>query len=191
MTANEIMFRFIEGFDALGVPYMLVGSYSSNVYGRPRLTKDADFVVQLDGDPMPALTKFLGAEFIVDPQMSFESVTGTMRYIAAHRTSAFKVEMFLLSSDDHDRARFRSRRLIDFEGRRLWLPRPEDVVITKLRWSMGGNRAKDVEDVRQILAMRADQLDMGYIRGWTDQHGTRELFEKILARVQSEAQPKS
>lgn len=183
MTSTDIVLHFIKAFDQLSIPYMVVGSYSSNVYGRPRLTHDADFVLQLSGNPIPALAKVLGSDFRIDPQMSFESVTGTMRYIASHTGSAFKVEMFLLTGDPHDAARFQRRQLVDFEGKSVWLPTPEDVVITKLRWSKGGNRSKDVEDVRQVLSVQSKQLDLPYIRQWCDQHGTRDLFERLLQAV--------
>ena len=54
------------------------------------------------------------------------------------------------------------------------------VIITKLRWSKGGNRRKDVDDVQGILAVQAGALDLPYIRTWCDQHGTRALFEQLL-----------
>jgi len=180
VTSNDIVLHFIQAFDQLAIPYMIVGSYSSNLYGRPRSTKDADFVVQLTGDPIPALAKLLGPDIQIDPQMSFESVTGTMRYIATHRASAFKVEMFLLTGDPHDASRFQRRQLVDFEGTKVWLPTPEDVIVTKLRWSKGGNRSKDVTDVEQILAVRSVNLDLAYIRHWCDLHQTRDLFERLL-----------
>jgi hypothetical protein len=56
-------------------------------------------------------------------------------------------------------------------------------VITKLRWSKGGNRSKDVTDVEQILAVRSTELDLPYIRHWCDQHATRDLFERLLQAV--------
>ena len=65
-----------------------------------------------------------------------------------------------------------------------FVPTAEDVVITKLRWSKGGNRRKDAEDVENVIAVQADALDLAYIRQWTDQHGTRELFEQLLLSAQ-------
>jgi len=184
VNSTDIVLRFIRAFDNLGVPYMLVGSYSSNIYGRPRSTQDADFVLELTtGDPIPELAKALSPDIRIDPQMSFETVTGTMRYIASHPASAFKVEMFLLTADPHDATRFKRRQLVDFEGNKVWFPTPEDVVVTKLRWSKGGNRAKDVTDVAQVLAVRSNELDLSYIRHWCDRHGTRELFERLLQAV--------
>jgi hypothetical protein len=178
--SNAIVLRFIEAFDALGIPYMLVGSYSSNLYGRPRATADADFVLQITGDPIPELARRLGSDYRIDPQMSFETVTSTMRYVATHPATAFKIEMFLLSDDAHDQSRFQRRRRLNFEGVEVSLPTPEDVVITKLRWSLAGQRHKDVEDVRNVLDLMHSQLDLAYIRQWCDRHGTRELFERLL-----------
>jgi hypothetical protein len=60
------------------------------------------------------------------------------------------------------------------------LPMPEDVIITKLRWSKQGKRHKDVEDVAGVIAVQREVLDLPYIRHWCDQHGTRELFDRLL-----------
>ena len=180
MSSTELVLRLIRIFDAAGVPYMLVGSHSSNLYGRPRSTKDADFIVVINPAQLRQVALGLGPEFRVDEQMSFETVTMTMRHIVHHPATAFKIEIFLLSDDPHDQERFRRRRQIDFEGTPTWLPAPEDVIITKLRWSKGGRRSKDVEDVRQVLAVRHSQLDLDYIRRWCDQHDTRSLFEQLL-----------
>jgi hypothetical protein len=184
INSTDLVLRLIDAFDRVGVSYMLVGSYSSNYYGRPRSTKDADFVVQIDASQFSAVCAALGAEFKVDPQMSFESVTMTMRYIIEHPETAFKIELFLLSADPHDNARFSRKTNVDFEGRQAWLPSVEDVIVTKLRWSKGGRRAKDVEDVKNVLSLRSASIDLAYIRQWADQHGTRELFERLLAQAQ-------
>jgi hypothetical protein len=77
-------------------------------------------------------------------------------------------------------SRFARRQQVDFEGRHAWLPSAEDVVITKLRWAKGGRRAKDLEDVAKILAVRSDRLDLDYVRRWLDQHGTRNLFDSLM-----------
>ena len=86
----------------------------------------------------------------------------------------------MLSDDPHDKARFARRANVTFAGHAVSLPTPEDVIIMKLRWSKGGNRRKDVEDVENVIAVQGDVLDLPYIRQWADQHDTRELFEKLL-----------
>jgi hypothetical protein len=183
MGSTDIVLHFVKVLDQLSIPYMLVGSYSSNYYGRPRETHDADFVLQVADLPTKALQESLGPEFQIDPQMSFETVTATMRWIVKHKASVFKVELFQLSDDAHDQLRFARRHVEQMEGHRVSLPTPEDVVITKLRWSKGGRRQKDILDVREVLAAQVAKLDLPYVRHWADVHGTREIFEKILGEI--------
>ena len=181
MRATDLVLNLISIFDESKIPYMLVGSYSSNFYGRDRATNDADFVVVIESSQLAEIARKLGSDFKIDPQMSFETISMTTRYIVNHPATAFKIEVFLLSDDAHDQARFSRRIQVNFEGRGTYLPTPEDVVITKLRWSKAGKRSKDVLDIAQVLAVQFGKLDLPYIRGWCDQHDTRELFETLLA----------
>jgi hypothetical protein len=159
---------------------MLAGSYSSNYFGIARSTRDADFVIQLSDQSIARLLPLLGEGFNLDAQMSFETVTGTYRYIITHTRSTFKAELFLLRNDAHDVSRFSRRAPAQFLDRTTYLPSAEDVVITKLRWSKGGARTKDADDVRGVLSVQQGKLDLDYIRHWCDQHATRQLFEELL-----------
>jgi hypothetical protein len=85
------------------------------------------------------------------------------------------VELFLLSQDAHDQSRFQRRRAVQLHDRQIWLPSPEDVVVTKLRWSRG----KDKDDVRDVMAVQQNKLDWGYIEEWCRQHSTLALMEEI------------
>ncbi len=183
MNSTDLVLRVIALFDQLSVPYMLVGSYSSNYYSRPRSTQDADFVVEISDDQVRKLRSNLGADFVLDSQMSFETVTMTTRYVISHPASAFKIELFFLTDDPHNQERFRRRQQVDFEGQAVWLPTAEDVIIQKLRWGKTGRRSKDIEDVRKVLALQSGKLNMLYIRQWCDRHGTRELLEQTLQSI--------
>ena len=60
MTAPEIVSAVAGALNQLGIPYMLVGSFSSNYYGLPRSTKDADFVVQIEHQLLNPFAASLG-----------------------------------------------------------------------------------------------------------------------------------
>jgi hypothetical protein len=183
LNSQEATLAVIDALDGLGVPYMLVGSFSSNFYGIPRSTKDADFVVQLGGVPVAELMKRLGPDFQLDPQLSFESVTGTTRCQIRLVQSPFEIELFLLSDDPHDQERFRRRCRVPLSDREIFMPTAEDVLVTKLRWLHLTQRSKDRDDVRNILAVQGDGLDWAYIHHWCDQHGTRERLEEIRRSI--------
>jgi len=179
MTSEEVALAIIRVLQGLNVPHMLVGSLSCNAYGVARATQDVDIVVQF-GDVRPsALVEPLGTQFRLDPQMTFESVTGTTRLIIHATGSSFKVELFFLSEDAHDQERFRRRVSYTLEGTETFLPTAEDVVVTKLRWYSLARRPKDIADVRNVVTVQGDRLDWNYIGHWCDQHGTRELLEEV------------
>jgi len=79
VTIDDVALRASEALGAAGVPFMLVGGFSSNYHGIPRSTKDADFVVQLSAPLSEAFARNLGPEFEAEPQLSFETNTGTQR----------------------------------------------------------------------------------------------------------------
>ena len=107
MTGNEAVLNVVSELNDCGVQYMLVGSYSTNVYGIPRSTQDADFVIALGDMSIAELSRRLAPSIRIDPQLSLETVTMTRRYVAELVGTPFKIELFLLSGDAHDQERFR------------------------------------------------------------------------------------
>ena len=182
MNLREGLVAVLNALRELKIPFMVVGSFSSNVYGIPRSTQDADIVVQLAQGDLGRLAGHLGAEFKLVEQMTFEAVTGTMRHrLYAGRAVTF--ELFLLSDDPHDQARWTRRVRVPLAGAEAWIPSAEDVIIMKLRWSHQGGRSKDIEDVRGVMIVQRDRLDWSYIEGWCDRHGTRRLLEQVRASI--------
>lgn len=179
MTGNEATLAVIDALEALAIPYMLVGSLSSNVYGIPRSTHDADFVIECAVDLLPRLATQLGSAFRLDPQMTFETATLTRRHILTVIGIPFSIEFFHLSDDPHDQERFRRRHRLPTMGREVSLPTAEDVIITKLRWIVNARRTKDREDVRDVIAVQGLNLDWPYIYTWCDQHGSRPVLDEI------------
>ena len=138
--------------------------------------------MQLGSLPLNQVVARLPEGFLVDPQIGFETITSTTRYRIKYAPLPFTIEMFELSDDAHDQLRFRQRIATTYNGVKAFLPRPEDVIITKLRRGISGqSRLKDEQDVANVLAVQTPgKLDLGYIREWADKHGTRELFERLL-----------
>ncbi len=182
MMSEEAVMAVIDALEALHIPYMLVGSLSSNYYGITRSTKDADFVVQFEVESLSSFMNHLGPAFRLDPQMTFETVTMTRRHIVNVASIPFQIELFHLSDDPHDQERFQRRRRVKLLDRESNLPTAEDVIITKLRWARS-KRSKDIDDVRAVLAVQGTNLDWPYIYRWCDQHGTRALLDEIRSSI--------
>ena len=184
MTPDEAVVSVLAALDAAAIPYMLVGSMASNFHGIPRSTRDADLVVQLAAGGLQRLAAELPAGLLLERQGAFEAVTGTIRYLVTLAGSPFVCELFDLSDDPHDRARFARRLSARVLGREAFVASAEDMVITKLRWVVAANRPKDREDIRNILAVQG-QLDWAYIDSWCATHGTAQILAGIRASLPS------
>jgi hypothetical protein len=183
LTADEAALALIDALERARVPYMVVGSLASNFHGIPRATRDADFVVEMGSGSIDALAAALPPELFLRPQSSVEAITGTMRHIVELRGSAFVGELFSLSDDPHDRERFARRRQVGFLGRSASVASAEDMVVTKLLWSQRAGRAKDLDDARNILAVRRDDLDRDYLLKWCPAHGTLDQLQRLRASI--------
>ena len=181
MSGDEALSVLLKLLGKLQIQHMLVGSYSSNFYGIPRSTKDADLVVQVETEKLAALCGALPPEIRMEEQSFVEMVTATRKELLHVEGSAFQIELFHLSEDEFDQTRFGNRVEIDyFEGVKTYLPRVEDVVVQKLRWAKGGKRQKDFDDVVSILKVHMP-IDFDYIESWCAKHESLELFEEARA----------
>lgn len=181
MRADELVGIVIDAINATGVQYMVTGSLASNAYGIARMTRDADFVLQLRGNEIRAIADSLRPHFRLDDQMAFETITSTYKQVLEHEETGFKVELFELSQEEFDQARFARRTRAHVMGRSSWLPTPEDVLIQKLRWSQHHGRNRDLEDARHVLHVQTGKLDEVYLESWCRKHGTLELLNRLRA----------
>ena len=179
MDSPQIALEVAAALDEQQIPYMLVGSFSSNVYGVPRSTRDADFVIQHPGLSFKQLMLKLGSRFVGDPQLRFEGVTGTTRQVIELADHTFKVELFRLTDDPFDQSRFARRVRRKVGAQDVWFPTAEDVVVQKLRWWSNGARPKDIEDAKQVISVQGSNLNWTYIEHWCDQHESREALDDI------------
>ncbi len=180
--AERITRAVIEVLEGGAFNYMLVGSFSSNLYGIARSTKDADFVIDVaDRTSLPRLMKALDHLLEFDPQSSFEGITGSIRHEATSRTCPFRVEFFERANDDFAKARFerRVKRYSSVFGGEVFIPTAEDVVIQKLRWA----RPKDLPDARDVWAVQGSNLDHIYIQGWCRKLNIMDRYESVRATV--------
>lgn len=188
LSPNDIVLKVAAALDRAGIPFMIVGSFSSNVYGIERNTQDADFVVQMQAESLGKLVAQLGADFKLDPQVSFESIVSMGQfYVIKHLHPFFKIELFISGDDSFSVQQFKRRRTARLAGQSLNFISPEDLIVTKLRWFLADKRrTKDKDDVRGVLAVQRGRLDIDYVRHWCGQQGTLELLEEQLRTIPPE-----
>ena len=183
MNTDDIVFTVIDHLNERQVPYMIVGSLATNFYCVPRSTEDGDFVVDSN---LAHLAREIGERHVglhFDPQLAFESVTGTKKIVLRTVEHGFEIELFGLSNDEHDQLRFSRRIQVETAGRLAWIASLEDMIVTKLRWSQHAGREKDISDARNLIGVQREHIDWPYVEQWCDQHGTRNILERLRSET--------
>ena len=181
MKSEGAIVGVIDAIEALSIDYLVVGALSSNAHGVARSTVDADIVVATDSKGVVSLAKYLGPDFRLDPQISFETITHSRRNKVTYLPTQFEIELFRINDDPHHQSRFarRIRKHLSDINRDAWIPTADDVIIQKLRWA----RRKDLDDIANVLAVSAKLLDWDYLRHWTTTHGTWELLNQLQSEL--------
>ena len=179
MTGEEAVERCLDALNAIGAKYMIVGSISSNFYGIPRSTNDADIVIEVAGDEIAQLRDRLAGVLRLDPQIAFETVGGTTRHLFRVDDSEFVIDVFELGPGPFDRERFNRRVPAKVGGAPTYLPTAEDVIVQKIRW----RRGKDIDDARDVISVQHPNLDWPYILKWADEHGSRDVLDSMCQEL--------
>ena len=185
-TLDQFLLDAGDLLESLGIPYMTTGSFASSVHGEPRMTLDADLVV----DPpnrgtLARLVRELQAEnFYVSPEAAAEAWKSRRMFNAISNRTQYKLDLILTKDAPFDRERFARRTRESFAGGTLWVTTPEDVALGKLLWGrqMGGSERQD-RDVIGVLAVQGDALDDAYLDRWAAELN----LTNDLARVRAAA----
>ena len=179
MTPEEATIAVFDALAALEIPFMVVGSLSSNVYGIPRSTKDADVVVELGDDRSPRSRGISGRDSSsirrCPSRPSLGRSAANWRSWASRSRSRYSRSAAIRTTGRGSPARVPT----EVFGHTVPVPTAEDVIVTKLRWA----RSKDRDDVRDVIAVQGDAVDWDYVYTWADRHGTRGLLDEIRRSI--------
>jgi hypothetical protein len=140
---------------------MVIGGQAVLIYGEPRLTRDIDITLGVGPERLPALlalARSLSWRVLVDKPDEF--VHRTFVLPLNDPQSGIRIDL-IFSFSSYERAAMDRVRRVSIGKANVRFAAPEDVIVLKIV----AGRPRDLEDVRSILAKRAN-LDRAYIRHW-------------------------
>jgi len=158
---------------------MLTGSYASNLYGAIRSTFDADLVIAVDSKGMQRLVEALSSEYYLDAQTLAEARQAGGQFNAVHKSSGLKLDFYLLTDEEYARTAFQGKRQERVGDDLVSVIAPEDLILSKLRWSRQGGSLRQVEDARRVFELQKERLDRAYLKRWAGELGIQDLLEQI------------
>lgn len=184
MTAAETIRQVIASLDAVGIPFMLTGSFASSFHGVPRATQDIDLVV----DPTPTqlrafVRRFASPEYYADEAAALEALATEGQFNILALRSGWKVDLIMRKSRPFSRVEFERRQPAIVEGISLAVVSLEDIILAKLEWAKWGASERQLDDVAALLRLRGPELDETYLQKWRESLALDAQWRSALARA--------
>ena len=142
-----------------GVRWYLFGAQAAILWGSPRLSVDADVTARIEPDEMKAFIETMSRHGFDLLFSDAEFVERTRVLPFVHRISSMPLDV-VLSGPGLEEDFLRRAVSIDVRGTMIPVISPEDLIVTKIL----AGRAKDIEDVRNLIHERRASLDFESIR---------------------------
>jgi hypothetical protein len=178
----DILRYAVHTLRQLQIPYLVVGSFASSIWGEPRLTMDIDMVIDLRLDQVvPLCQAFPAPEFYVSESAVREAISRRRQFNVLHPTSANKIDFMIPRDDAWSRLQLTRGRLRKYDGDiDLHVCSPEDVIIAKMRFYKEGQSPKHLRDIAGVLDIQGETLDRDYVVRWAQTLQLQEVWQTIL-----------
>jgi hypothetical protein len=181
MQQVEPFVPFLERLNKSQIPYFVIDGLASILYGEPRLTNDIDLVIDLHIEDAAKMERIFEPErFYVPP---LEVLQAEIRNPKGHfniidNETGYKADFYFVGNDRFEKFALARRKSMEFEGIIVWVGPSECIILKKLEFYKEGGSDKHVRDVRNMLLISKELIDMDLLTGMVCDYGlTREWRE--------------
>lgn len=174
---------FVVPLNEIGITYMITGSLAAGTYGEPRLTNDVDLVIVLsEAEAIKLHSAFPANDFYVPPLEVIQTELNRPEhghFNLIHQASAYKADIYLAGNDTLHEWALERRKQILIDGVTVWMAPPQYVIIRKLQFFRDGGSQKHLTDIKAMLAVLGDHMDMRDLQGQVDQYNLQTQWDMV------------
>ncbi|MBD3315064.1 MAG: hypothetical protein GF344_04700 [Chitinivibrionales bacterium] len=182
----ETLAPLVRTLDLLRVAWYIGGSVASSSYGTPRMTMNIDLVADIHAHQIHSFIEHVEHDFLVNRQAVAAAVRDRRSFNLIHKETILKVDIFVCQANLLAEEAMRRRRSEIMDSRqKIYFASSEDTVLAKLDWYRKGGEVsqKQWEDILGVLQMQRGNLDMAYLRCWSDRQGLLTLLDRALSQL--------
>lgn len=187
MPQADLFLLFTGPLERAGLLYMVSGSVASMAYGEPRLTNDTDIVLLVKPTEAGVINRLFPLDqFYAPPEAVIlielrRSRRGHFNLI--HHATGHKADIYLVGTDPLHAWGLEHRRRIELgPDAALWVAPPEYVILRKLEYYKEGRSEKHKQDIRGMLAVSGDSLDMSFLHQWITTLGVASEWSEVAGQ---------
>lgn len=168
MSVRDIFESVRGALDAVGIPYMVTGSFASSVHGVPRATNDIGIIILPASRSQVSTLLSNFAEPIYESNLddALDAFQHKSMFSVIDRRGIWKVDFIVRKDRPFSRKEFERRKRIEILGLELYAATPEDVLLAKLEWSKLGESERQIKDAAGIIQIQGERLDREYVERW-------------------------
>jgi len=182
MVQEEALKPVIKLLNTLKISYMLVGAIAVNYYSVPRLTHDADLVIQILPENIDNLVSSLEDKYYADGEMIKEALASSGQFNFIHFDTGFKIDFWILQRDEYSQLQFSRRISAKVFGQDTFMISPEDLILNKLSWFKDSDIQKHFLDATGVYRMQKDTLNIDYIHRYAKDLKLMEILQELDKR---------
>jgi hypothetical protein len=185
VTLGELLRLTIKGLEGLQIPYAIVGSFASGVWGQPRMTLDIDIVIRLGAERIDDFCSlFSGDQFYLSRQAVDEAVSLRRPFHVIHLDSSIKVDFMVVGNSGWNRTQLARRVKLELlPGVSGHVASPKDVILGKLVYFHEGHSEKNVLDILGIIKSNSSQLDRANIEEQAPELGVADVWRETQRKA--------
>ncbi len=180
MTLDALLRVLATSLGGSGIPFMITGSVAAAYHGAARATMDVDAVI----DPTPPqlttlLQRVQDAGLYVSLEAARAALADRTMFNIIDPETGWKADLIVRKNRPFSVEEFARQVPAELLGERVAVATLEDVILSKLEWATIGGSARQLEDVRRLLAIGSDVLDFAYVERWVVSLGLRRAWQSV------------
>ena len=186
MPLDDPLWVFVRPLNREGLRYMVTGATAAIIYGVPRLTNDLDLVVTLAAEHAARLAVLFPAEqFYCPPVEVMQAELRRARgghFNVIEEATGYKADFYPAGSDPLHAWALEHRRDFGEGGEPLWVAPSEYVIVRKLEYFREGGSEKHLLDIRAVLAVSGESVDMSRVDAEVAARGLQASWAQVRAK---------
>lgn len=183
MTPEDALKLLLSKLDECGIPYMITGSFASNIHGLPRATQDADVIIEAEERTLERFLESLGQAFYRSKEAAMDALAREQMFNVVHLETGFKVDLIIRKSRPFSRMEFSRRQPAFYLGANRWFATAEDTILAKLEWSKASGSERQFNDALNVAKLQRDNLDRPYLEKWAKELSIMDLLEILFKEM--------
>ena len=116
-------------------------------------------------------------DFYIDADAANAAIASERMFNVMHFASGMKVDFIVRKSSEYRQHEFSRRRPVTVGSASTWIVSREDLILSKLAWSIYSRSELQRRDVQQLLA---GSVDVDYLQRWAPVLGVQSQLRELL-----------